>query len=91
MGTLKNRNSGIELLRILAILMVISLHRAGNNTLQAAPMYSVSYYVLWFVQIASYKAVDIFFLICAEFYNFRGWVFFHFLFQFFQFFFQFFI
>lgn len=67
MGTIKNRNSGIELLRILAILMVICLHRAGNDTLQSAPMYSVSYYVLWFIQIASYKAVDIFFLICGFF------------------------
>ena len=63
----KERNAGIELLRILAILMVISLHRAGHNTLYAAPQFSLSYYVLWFIQTASYKAVDIFFLISGFF------------------------
>lgn len=63
----KNRNSGIELLRIFAILMVLCLHRAGNGTLQSAPKYSVSYYVLWFIQTAGYKAVDIFFLISGFF------------------------
>lgn len=63
----KERKSGIELLRILAILMVISLHRAGHQTLYSAPQFSLSYYVLWFVEIAGYKAVDIFFIISGYF------------------------
>ena len=61
------RKAGIELLRILAVLMVISVHRMGHQTLFSAPQFSVSYYVLWFIEIASYKAVDIFFIISGYF------------------------
>lgn len=61
------RKSGIELLRIFAILMVISVHRMGHHTLYSAPQFSVSYYVLWFIEIAGYKAVDIFFIISGYF------------------------
>ena len=61
------RRSGVELLRILAILMVISVHRMGHQTLYSAPQFSISYYFLWFIEIAGYKAVDIFFIISGYF------------------------
>ncbi|MGI6064160.1 acyltransferase family protein [Blautia sp.] len=61
------RKSGIELLRIFTILMVISVHRMGHQTLYSAPQFSISYYVLWFIEIAGYKAVDIFFIISGYF------------------------
>lgn len=64
---INSRKSGVELLRIFAILMVISVHRMGHQTLYSAPQFSVSYYVLWFIEIASYKAVDIFFIISGYF------------------------
>lgn len=65
--SLNVRKSGIELLRIFAILMVISVHRMGHQTLYSAPQFSISYYVLWFIEIAGYKAVNIFFIISGYF------------------------
>lgn len=65
--SINNRKSGIELLRIFAILMVISVHRMGHETLYSAPQFSISYYILWFIEIAGYKAVDIFFIISGYF------------------------
>lgn len=61
------RKTGIEALRIIAILMVIYVHRVGHETLFSAPQFSVSYYVLWFFEIVSYKAVDMFFIITGYF------------------------
>ena len=43
------------------------MSRNGYETLFSAPQFSVSYYVLWFIEIASYKAVDIFFIISGYF------------------------
>ncbi len=60
MKSVRSRSSGIELLRILAMLMVITLHRMGHDTLNSAVQFSPSYYILWFIENASYKAVDIF-------------------------------
>lgn len=65
--TNNSRKSGIELLRIFAILMVISVHRLGHQTLYSAPQFSISYYILWFIEIVGYKAVDIFFIISGFF------------------------
>lgn len=62
-----SRKTGIEALRIIAILMVIYVHRVGHETLFSAQQFSVSYYVLWFFEIVSYKAVDIFFIITGYF------------------------
>jgi surface polysaccharide O-acyltransferase-like enzyme len=47
--------------------MVISLHRMGHQTLYSTPQFSISYYILWFIEIAGYKAVDIFFIISGYF------------------------
>ena len=58
------RNSGIDLLRIITMYMVIVLHVLGSGgVLESAPASSLHYWILWFLEIAAFGAVDIFALI----------------------------
>lgn len=58
------RNNGIDLLRILSMFMVVMLHILGQGgLLAAAEENSVKYWILWFVEMACFCAVDCFALI----------------------------
>ena len=57
-----NRNYGVDLLRILAGFMVVSIH-VGNFGFQCLENTGRGYYLLWFLRIFSYCAVNIFGLI----------------------------
>ena len=55
----KGRNYGIDLLRIVAMFMVIILHILGRGgILSSAGTYSINYYVGWLFEIASFGAVN---------------------------------
>ena len=58
------RNYGIDSLRIMAMLMIITLHTLMRSQLlsKSAPL-SLKYEVVWFIEIACYCAVDCFVLI----------------------------
>ena len=59
-----NREYGIDLLRILSMLMVVILHTLGNGgVLNNVKAGSVNYYVAWLMEIAVLCAVDCFALI----------------------------
>ena len=59
-----NRNYGIDLLRILAMLYVVILHVIGpGGIVGAAPEGSANYQVAWVLEIWSFCAVDIFALV----------------------------
>lgn len=61
---MKERNYGIDFLRILSMFMVVVLHVLGKGgVLYAARAGSTRYWVLWFLEIAAYCAVDCFALI----------------------------
>lgn len=62
------RNDGIDLLRIVSMLMIVLLHTLGQSMeeqglLMAARGMSPRYEVLWFLEIAAYGAADIYGLI----------------------------
>ena len=58
------RNYGIDLLRILAMLYVVILHAVGpGGIIEAAAESSVHYKVAWVLEVWSFCAVDIFALI----------------------------
>lgn len=53
------RNYGLDLLKIIAMLMVTSLHILGHGgILNALPADSLNYKVIWFIEIACYCAVN---------------------------------
>lgn len=56
---MSTRNYGIEILRIIAMLMIVLLHVVGGS-LQYAESGSNKYYILWFFEIMSYCAVNCF-------------------------------
>ena len=59
-----NRNYGIDLLRILAMFMVLVLHILGQGgILQAQPVSPRNYWTAWFLEIAAYGAFDVYALI----------------------------
>ena len=61
---MKERNYGIDLLRILSMFMVVLLHLCGfGGVLSNVKPFSVNYYIAWFLEIVSYCAVDVFALI----------------------------
>ena len=58
------RNYGIDLLRILAMYMVVVLHFLGHGgVLEACEKFSINYYVAWFLETSAYCAVDVFAMI----------------------------
>jgi len=67
MGTdrsLSSRNFGIDLLRVVAMFYVVTLHCIGpGGILNAAEIGSAQYHTAWFLEIWTYCAVDIFALI----------------------------
>lgn len=62
------RDVNIELLRIVAMLMVIILHTLGHGGVLAAYDFgSVGYILFWFIEVVCYGAVNIFVLITGYF------------------------
>lgn len=61
---LSSRNYGVDLLRVVAMLYVVTLHSIGpGGILAAAQVGSAQYHTAWFMEIWTYCAVDIFALI----------------------------
>ena len=61
---MKERNYGIDLLRIASMLMIVALHVLGQGgILDAATPGSVNYWVAWFLETSMYSAADCFALI----------------------------
>lgn len=59
-----SRNMGIELLRIISMLMVVSLHCLGHGgILQNTHTFSLNNNIAWFIEIFCYCAVNIYVLI----------------------------
>lgn len=66
------RNYGVDLLRIVAMFMVVLLHVLGAGGILAAETMSPgTFWTAWFVEIAAYGAVDIYALI-SGFVGYRG-------------------
>lgn len=64
------RESGIEILRVLAMLMIVTLHVLGaGGILDTVEPLSLNYAVCWFLEIASYGAVNCFGLISGYVYT----------------------
>ena len=62
--SLSSRNYGVDLLRVVAMLYVVTLHSIGpGGILAAAPIGSAQFHTAWFLEIWCYCAVDIFALI----------------------------
>ena len=60
----QGRDYGIDLLRILAMFMVVVLHVLGQGgVLEAEAITPVNFWTAWFLEIATYGAVDIYALI----------------------------
>lgn len=60
----KTRNMGIECLRMLSMLMVVTLHVLGHGgILKNSDMLSANFNAAWFLEIACYGAVDLYALI----------------------------
>ena len=60
----EERNYGIDLLRIIAMYMVVVLHILGcGGILETCKKFSLNYYVAWFLETAAYCAVDVFAMI----------------------------
>lgn len=58
------RNFGIDLLRILAMYMVVVLHVLGcGGILETCEQFSVNYYIAWFLETSAYCAVNVFAMI----------------------------
>ena len=61
---MKNRNYGIDLLRIVSMYMVVILHILGNGgVLTNLELLSLNYYSAWFLEISCYCAVNCYALI----------------------------
>ena len=64
MKLVKERNYGIDLLRMFSMLMIVALHVLGQGgILDAAAPGSLNYWVAWFLEAAMYSAADCFALI----------------------------
>lgn len=61
------RKSNIELLRVISMLMVITLHSLGRGALKYYETISVGYALFWFMETLSYVAVNLFILISGYF------------------------
>ena len=61
---MKERNYGIDLLRIVAMFFICILHICGQaGAMLRVSGYTGSYYACWFLETAAYCAVDIYGLI----------------------------
>lgn len=58
-----SRNYGIDLLRILAMYMVVLLHVTDCGIIESCEKYSMNYYVGWFIETAVYCAANVFAMI----------------------------
>ena len=61
------RKSNIELLRVISMLMVITLHSLGRGALKYYETIGVGYALFWFMETLSYVAVNVFVLISGYF------------------------
>ena len=60
----KKKNIGIEIVRILSMYMVMILHILGHGgILKSENIYSFSFISIWFIEIISIVAVNLFGLI----------------------------
>ena len=59
----RERNYGIDLLRIVSMIMVTILHFSGYGGFLGTPENGLSYYVLSLIMVICYGAVDIFAII----------------------------
>ncbi len=68
-SSVKSRQSNMELLRIVAMLMIITLHYLdkGNVLPEFAQMSAPNHYLAWFVEALCYTAVNIYVLISGYF------------------------
>ena len=61
---MQERNYGIDFLRIISMFMIVILHILGNGGILASVQTgSVKYHLTWFMEIASYCAVNCYALI----------------------------
>lgn len=61
---MKQKNAGIEFLRIIAMFMVLLLHLNGQGgILKNVPAYGVNYWIAYFIQCASFCCVNCFAMI----------------------------
>lgn len=66
MASVKERNSGIDLLRIIAMILVVTHHFLGHGeVLDCVTPLSINWYVLWFLKTLCYVSVTSFYLISA--------------------------
>ena len=66
MESKKERNYGVDLLRIFSMLMVVTLHVLGKGDLlynKNLEIFSQKYNLLWILEIASFGAVNLYALI----------------------------
>ena len=64
MNNKRERNYGIDLLRIVSMLMVVVLHVLGQGgVLKTSTPLSIGYSVAWILEIAAYCAVNCYALI----------------------------
>ena len=64
--TIKNRNYGVDLLRIIAMIMVTTHHYLGHGgVLDTVNVFSLNWYVVWFMRAVCYISVTVFFIISA--------------------------
>lgn len=61
------RQGNFELLRIVAMIMIVTLHYLGKGKLLELNNNSITYYVAWFCEALSYVAVNIYVLISGYF------------------------
>lgn len=60
----KNRNIGIDLLRIISMLLVVILHVIGNGKiLDNCKIFTMNYNIVWFLEILAYCSVNCYALI----------------------------
>lgn len=58
---MKERRYGLDLCRILAMLGIVLLHiQMKGGILTNVPLGSIEYWILWFIEIVSYGAVNVF-------------------------------
>ena len=63
----KERNCSLDLLRIISMLMILTLHYLGKGN--ALTIQSNMKYVVWFMEIACMISVNLYVLISGYFFN----------------------
>lgn len=63
-NSLSKRNSGIDLLRIISMIMIVTLHLLGHGgLLKEFEVFTTGHYLTWFIEIIAYCAVNCYALI----------------------------